>query len=179
MPVIRRERGVSASVHGDDGTAKKYEIKAQMIGAAADPNQRLQILNRICTVEFPRALGLSGHAKEVVRALGLEGASPAPAQPPQAEDNQGSTDPVLGPEETTMFRAVAARLKYLSQDWSDITFATVKLHSKRSRPNGQDLKNMKSVSSFIIGRVVQTPCLHLLTQTGQETDSQGSRSVEA
>ena len=34
-----------------------------------------------------------------------------------------------------MFRAVAARLNYLSQDRPDITFATMKLCSKMSRPH--------------------------------------------
>ena len=45
----------------------------------------------------------------------------------RVEDNEGSVDPDLGSEETTMFRAVAARLDYLSQDWPGITFATMKL----------------------------------------------------
>ena len=58
------------------------------------------------------------------------------------EDNEGSIDPVLGHEETTMFRAVAARLNNLSQDLPDITFATMKLCSKMSRPDAQDLKCM-------------------------------------
>ena len=84
--------------------------------------------------------------KEVIRALGLEGASPAPTPGVAAkgvEDNEDSTEPELGHEETTMFRAVAASLNYLSQDQPDITFATMKLCSKMSRPEAQDLKNMK------------------------------------
>ena len=51
-----------------------------------------------------------------------------------------------------MFRAVAARLNYLSQDRPDITFATMKLCSKMSRPDAQDLKNMKRVGRFLVGR---------------------------
>ena len=59
----------------------------------------------------------------MVIALGVEGASPAPTMGVAAkggewtkdEDNEGSADPELGPEEN-MFRAVAARLNYLSQD---------------------------------------------------------------
>ena len=88
-----------------------------------------------------------------------------------------------------MFRAVAARLNYLSQYRPEITFATLKLCSKMSQPNGQDLKTMKRVGGFLIGkqrfgacltgRVIQTPCMPLLTQLWQESDSQGSRSVEA
>ena len=73
---------------------------------------------------------------------------------------------------------------------SDITFATIKSCSKMSRPDGQDLKNMKRVGRvligkrlvkclFLSGRMIHTPCFSLLTQTGQETDSQGNRSLEA
>ena len=62
------------------------------------------------------------------------------------------TDPDLGHEETTMFRAVAARLNCLSQDRPDITFATMKLCSKMSRPDAQDLNNMWRVGRFLVGR---------------------------
>ena len=73
-------------------------------------------------MEFPRALVEADprHVKEVIEALGLEGASPAPTPgvvakgETRVEDNDGSSDPELGHEETTMFRAVAARLNYLS-----------------------------------------------------------------
>ena len=83
-----------------------------------------------------------------------------------------------------MFRAVAARLHYLSQDRPDITFATMKLCSKMSRPDAQDLKNMKRVGRFLVGRprmgvfsndnLIQVLCMPLLTLMGQETDDQES-----
>ena len=88
-------RGISASVHGDDVIVKasredaewlirkfkeRYEIKTQMIGEAADLDKHLQILNR--SVRWSsRGLWIEAdprHVKEVIRALGLEGASPAP-----------------------------------------------------------------------------------------------------
>ena len=93
------------------------------------------------------------HVKEVIKALGLERASPAPTPGVAAKaetrvkENEGSVDPKSGHEETTMFRAVAARLNNLSQDRPDITFATMKLCSKMSRPDAQDLKNMKRVGT--------------------------------
>ena len=98
------------------------------------------------------------HAREAIRALGLEGASPATAPGVAAkgetrvEDNEGSTDPGLNREETTMFRAVGARPNYLSKDRSDITFATMKLCSKMSRQDAHDLKNLKRVGRFLVGR---------------------------
>ena len=88
--------------------------------------------------------------REVIKALGLEGASPAPTPGVAAKvetrikDNEGSIDP--------MFRAVAARLNYLSRERPGITFATLKLCSNMSRPYAQDLKNMKRVGRFLVGR---------------------------
>ena len=70
----------------------------------------------------------------------------------QVKDNEGSTDPELEHEETTKFRAVAARLNNLSQDRPDITSATMKLCLKMSRPDAQDLMNMKKTGRFLVGR---------------------------
>ena len=78
----------------------------------------------------------------MVRAVGLTGASPVPTLGvaakgwTKAEDKEGSIDPELGPEETTMFRAVAARLNDLSRVRPDIAFAIMKLCSKVSQPYG-------------------------------------------
>ena len=166
-------RRISASVHGDGVTVKasredagwliqkfkeKFEIKTQMIGEAAGLNKQIQILDR--TVRWSsRGLWIEAdlrHVKQVIRALGLEGASSAPTPgvaakgETMAEDNEDSTDPELGHEETTMFRAVAARLNYSSQDRPDTTFATMKLCSKTSRPDTQDLTNMKRVGRFLV-----------------------------
>ena len=93
-------------------------------------DKQLQILNR--TVRWSsRGLWTEAdprRAKEVIRALGLENASRAltpgvaAKRETRAKDNEDSTDPELEHEEATMFRAVAARLNYLSQDGPDRTF---------------------------------------------------------
>ena len=80
-----------------------------MIGEAADLDKQLQILNR--TVRWSsRGLWIEAdprHVKEVIRVLGLEGASPVPTpgvaakEETRVEDNEDSTDPELGREETT------------------------------------------------------------------------------
>ena len=168
-------RGISASVHGDDVTVKalredaewlvrkfkeRYEIKTQMIREAADLDKQLQILNRKVRWSFRGFWKETdpSYVKKVIKTLGLEGASPAPTPSVAAkgetrvEENEGSVDPDLVHEETTMFRTVAARLHDLSQDRPDITFATMKLCSKMFRPDAQDLKNMKRVGRFLVGR---------------------------
>ena len=89
-------RGISASVLGDDDTVKasgedagwlirkfkeRYEIRTRMIGEAADPDKQLQIFNRTVRCSS-RGLWIEAdprQVKEVIKALGLEGASPAPA----------------------------------------------------------------------------------------------------
>ena len=130
--------------------------------------------------------------QEVIKALGLEGASPAPTPGVAAtgetsvEDNEGSTEPELVQEETTMFRAVAARLNYLSRDRLDITFATMKLCSKMSWLDAQDLKNMKRVGRFLVGRPrvgclfewqAHPSALHALADADWAGDKQSRKSV--
>ena len=85
-----------------------------------------------------------------------------------------------------MFRAVAARLNCLSQDRPDITFATMKLCSKMSRSDAQDLKNMKRVGRFLVGRP-RVGCLfewqahpsdlHALADADWAGDRQARKSV--
>ena len=129
---------------------------------------------------------------EVIRALGLEGASPAPTPGVAAkaetrvEDIEESTDPEVGHEETTMFRAVATRLNYLSQDRPDITFATMKLCSKMSRPDAQDVKNMKRLGRFLVRRPragclfewqAHPSALHAVADADWAGDRQSRKSV--
>ena len=85
-----------------------------------------------------------------------------------------------------MFRAVAVRLNYLSQDRPDITFATMKLCSKISRPDAQDLKNMKRLGRFLVGRPrvgclfewqAHPSALHALADADWAGDRQSRKSV--
>ena len=202
-------RRISASVHGDDVTVKasredaewlidkfkkRCEIKTQMTAEAADLDKQLQILTR--TVRWSsRGLWIDAdprHVKQVIKAWWLEGASPARTpgvaakEETRVEDNEGIIDPELGHEETTMFRAVAARLNYLSQDRPDIAFATMKLCSKMSRPDARDLKNMKRVGRFLVGRPrvgclfewqAHTSALHALADADWAGDRQSRKSV--
>ena len=79
---------------------ERYEILTQMIGAA-DLNKQLQIIKRTARWSS-RGLWIEAdprHVKEVIKALGLQGASPALAPRVAAkgrdrvEDNAGSIDP--------------------------------------------------------------------------------------
>ena len=85
-----------------------------------------------------------------------------------------------------MFRSVAARLDYLSQERPDITFATMKLCSKMSRPDAQDKKNMKRLGRFLVGRPrvgclfewqAHPSALHALADADWAGDRQSRKSV--
>ena len=91
--------------------------------------------------------------REVIKALGLEGASPAPTPGVVAKEETRIEDTSWSRRRPPCsVRAVAARLNYLSQDRPDSTFATMKLCSNMSRPDAQDLNNMKRVGRFHVGR---------------------------
>ena len=103
----KRRGGISASVRGGDITVKassedaewliqkfkeRYKIKTQMIGEAADLDKQLQILIR--TVRWSsRGLWIEAdprRVREVIKALGLEGARPAPTPGVAAKGRPGS-----------------------------------------------------------------------------------------
>ena len=59
----------------------------------------------------------------------------------------------VGEEETSIHVPYGrGEAELLVQDWADTTFSTVKLCSKMSRQDAQDLKNMKRVGRFLIGK---------------------------
>ena len=123
----------------------------------------------------------------MINALGLKCASRAPTpglvakEETRIEDNEGSNDLELGHEETTMFRALAASLNYLSQDRPDSTFATMKLCSKMSLPDAQELKKHES-GRFLVGRPrvgwqAHPSALHVLADADWVGDRQSRKSV--
>ena len=206
------KRGIGASAHGDDVTDKpsredagwmirkfkeRCEIKTQMIGEAADPDKQLLILNRT-VLWSSRGLWIEAeprHVKEVIKALGLEGASPAP----NARSGGQGRDQGRGQRRQHLTLCWCMRRPPCSvrsrrgrttcpKTCPTVTFATMKLCSKMSRPDAQDLKNMKRVDRFLSleghglgvylnGKLVQVPCTPLLTRIGLETDSQQHRLV--
>ena len=90
-------RGISASAHGDDVTARedawwlihkfkeKYEIKTQMIGEAAGLNKQLQILNRTARWSFRGLLRMEADARHLKRGDQIFGTRKVPVQPVRQE----------------------------------------------------------------------------------------------
>ena len=97
------------------------------------------------------------HVSEVVRTLGLEKANSintpgTDADPSKSNSPTPDGEDELGKEEATMFRAVAARLNYLSQDRPDIKFATLNVCSDMSRPTVRSLAKLKRIGRYLLGR---------------------------
>ena len=142
-----KELGACAAVHGDDVTVavsrkgaekllqafqKKYEVKSQMMGGDPDLAKEAAVLNRRLqwTREGIKIEADPRHAQEVIKALGMERANPIGT--PMATDGTDNDDSeeargkLLEGEEATRYRAVAARLNYLTQDRMDLAVATLK-----------------------------------------------------
>jgi hypothetical protein len=158
--------GATAAVHGDDVTVQgnvtyvkklidtfksKYEIKTQIIDKTG---QELKVLNRMVSWT-PLGLTLEAdprHAQEVVEALGLEKANTV-ATPGTAEDNkegESDTGTMVSKTDQTRYRAVAARLNYLSQDRPDIRYATMRACACMSCPTTVDFERLKRIGRFLL-----------------------------
>ena len=67
-------------------------------------------------------------------------------------DNSESGSVKLQGEAATRFRAVAARLNYMSQDRSDLATATMRICSKMSDPSESDLVDLKRIGRYLLHR---------------------------
>ena len=96
------------------------------------------------------------HAQEVIRALGMEKGNPVGT--PMAtdgsdnDDNEDARGELLEGEEGTRYRAVAARLNYLTQDRMDLAMATLKVCSRMANPREKDFTAMKRVARYLLHR---------------------------
>jgi hypothetical protein len=61
-------------------------------------------------------------------------------------------DEELESGQQTQYRAIVARALYLCQDRSDIQYATKELSRRMSNPKVKDLRNLKRLGRYLIGR---------------------------
>ena len=172
-------RGISVAVHGDDCTFQasrseaeavlkrfqaRYEVKHQLIGSHEDLAKEGAVLNR--TLKWTRQ-GIeieadARHVDEVLKALDMREANavttPCVDEQRQEEGEEMPDDTPLVGEEATKYRAVAARINYLSQDRADIRFATMRLCSKMSAPSVKDMEKLKRMARYLRG-VPRSPLL--------------------
>ena len=167
------QRGIRIVVHGDDFTvlgnthqldwfrqeiSKRYEVKFRgRIGPEEGDDKAIRILNRIVTWDrngiryeadqrnaeiIVQQCNLTGNAKSVV----------TPGTKPSDDDYEIDDDDELNKEGTSMYRALVARANYISQDRTDIMYATKELSRGMSRPTVGNLKSLKRLARYLKGK---------------------------
>ena len=128
-------------------------IKTEVLGQGPEDKQQVRVLNRILTltkngVEYeadPR------HAEIVIQDLGLKDAKGVVATGTKEE---GMTKPdheeKLQPYKATEYRAITARLNYLSSDRPDISFAVKELARSMSDPSYGCWDKLKRLGRYLI-----------------------------
>ena len=169
--------GIALTVHGDDFTAtgptaslkwlqykmgKRYDIKTKFLGPEAGMEREMQVLNRtICwdkrgvTYEADQR-----HAEIVINEMGLrKGKSVVTPALPEASDEEEKRmkTPELDKAEASRYRALAARINYLSLDRADLQFAAKTISRNMARPREHDWGGIKRLARYLVGapRAVQ------------------------
>ena len=89
------------------------------------------------------------HAELVIRACGVTGAKvTTPGVKERAEDAE-TEDIDLGPEEAALYRSVAMRASYLSQDRPDLQFACRELAKGMSKPTERHWMARKRLARYL------------------------------
>jgi hypothetical protein len=138
--------------------AKVYETKTQIMGGDHDLPKTVKILNRtlIWTKEGILMEADPRHMEEVIKSLGLEAAkaaaTPCAASRDEEKNQEAGGDQKCVGEDATTYRAVAARLNYLSLDRPDIRYATTRACSAMSQPTAKDWTALKRIGRYLKGK---------------------------
>ena len=153
------------TVHGDDFTVvasakqiawlgeemkKRYELKMEVLGPNAGQTEEVRVLNRI--IRWTRT-GLEyepdqRHAERIISELELETCKSAST--PRVQESVSATRAMtvggveMDDKEARRFRALAARLNYLSGDRPDLLFASKCVCKNMARPRSEDLRALET-----------------------------------
>ena len=167
---VHTGKGISVSVHGDDFTSAgpkceldwfedkleaRYELKkGGRLGPAPSDKKELSVLNRIIRwtdkgIEYeadPR------QSERLLEGLGLDaGCNPTATPGLKAIVEQLKEDKLLGTDNHTKFRALAARANYLAQDRIDIQFAAKEVCRFMSAPTETSEAALKRLGRYLLG----------------------------
>ena len=161
-------RDIRIVVHGDDFTvlgpvanldwfrseiAKRFEVKFRgRLGPEPNDDKAIRILNRVVQwtndgIEYEAD---QRHAELIVRQLGLSKSSNSVGTPSAKDDN--CDEAPLDPQDATVYRAIAARANYLSQDRADLGFAVKELCRRMSNPRKCDWDKLKRLGRYLVNR---------------------------
>ncbi|MDA8583877.1 Ty1/Copia family ribonuclease HI [bacterium] len=155
-----------------EGFARRYDIKTQRLGA--NHSSEIKILNRILrrTDQGIEVEADPRHVNELIKGLDVEGtrgvSTPLPSESDAVgteqvvcdeeevdqidadlvRDNAADTRAVCSapPKDGTLFRAMAARLNYLSQDRADLRHASKVIARGMAKPDELDWVRLRHVA---------------------------------
>jgi hypothetical protein len=161
---------VSCLVHGDDFTfvgedkdlnriemkmKEWYEVKVKArLGPEPKDDKVIDVLGRVirCTEEGYEYEADPRHRQKIMEALGFDDKTKGLTVNGRVEDEAEDVTELQG-QEATSFRAVAARLNYVSQDAPDIQFAAKDVCREMAGPTEQSWKKLKILARFMLERV--------------------------
>ena len=92
-----------------------------------------------------------GKTKRRLRPGRWEREAGQPGEEEQDEQLPGDPDARLGPAETTLFRATAARANYLALDRPDLAYASKELCRRMGAPRARDLAALRRLCRYVLG----------------------------
>ena len=165
-------RQVSITCHGDDflltGALKdlqwaigilkaKFDVKSDILGPEPECVRELRILNRTLRwvntgIEYePDAR----HASTIIKDLRLECSKPlsTPGVANEEDDDPMSGDGKTGTEwqTDTLYRALAARINYLSLDRPDLQFASKGISQFMAKPCRLGWRRLRRLGRYLLG----------------------------
>jgi hypothetical protein len=163
-----REQNIRAVIHGDDFTLlgidknldwfraaiqAKWQVKIKgRLGPDPHDTKIIHVLNRL--VEWCED-GIhyeadQRHADILVKTLSLDNnANGSPVPGTSEEVDLEDSSPLLSPQQTSLYRALTARAIYLSQDRTDIAFATKELSRQMSAPTESSWTKLKRLGRYL------------------------------
>ena len=132
----------------------RYPIKVRgRLGPREDDEKSIRILNRIVTwteegIEYEAD---QRHVEIVAKDLQLKTQSRSVGTPAEKNPALGKTEK-LEPNGATKYRANVARLNYVTQDRTDISYAVKELSSEMSEPTTDSWAKLKRAGRYLLCR---------------------------
>ena len=166
-----RQMRTKVLVHGDDFVAvdfrgniewlrqklaSRFEIKTTMIGDGENEEKEGKVLNRVVRItddgwEYEAD---QRHAEIIVEAMKL-GDAKSVSTPGGDEEKDWETEEnaeELNAEDSTRFRAIAARANYLALDRADLQYAVKEVCRAMAKPTVGAKKKLKRVARYLKGK---------------------------
>ena len=162
-------RNLRVVVHGDDFTIlgmeedlrrfrcqiqSRYECKLRgMLGPGDDDEKSIRILNRVITWNHAGITYEADqrHAEIIVKSMGLREQVRSVTTPYESKLLPEEGEP-LGRAEARLYRGLAARGNYLSQDRSDIQYAVKEISRTMANPCSSDWGRLKRLARYLHDR---------------------------